>query len=82
MSMSKNGMRLSALLALTAVNSGVSLMFSRMYMPTSTMAADARKAMRQPQAMNCSSVSKVDSSATVPEARHRPIASPICGSDA
>ncbi|KAG1278345.1 hypothetical protein G6F64_014657 [Rhizopus arrhizus] len=40
------------------------------------------KAMRQPQAMNCSSGSKVDSSATVPEARHRPIASPICGSDA
>ncbi|KAG1244112.1 hypothetical protein G6F65_021991 [Rhizopus arrhizus] len=26
-----------------------------MYMPTTTMAADARKAMRQPQAMNCSS---------------------------
>lgn len=38
--------------------------------------------MRQPQAMNCASVSRVDSSATVPEARHNPIASPICGSEA
>ena len=75
-------MRLSALRALTSENSGVSLMLSRMYMPTSTIAAEARKATRQPQAMNCASVSRVDSSATVPEARHRPMASPICGSEA
>ena len=74
-------MRLSALRALTSENSGVSLMLSRMYMPTSTIAAEARKATRQPQAMNCASVSRVDS-ATVPEARHRPMASPICGSEA
>ena len=51
-------------------------------MPTSTIAAEARKATRQPQAMNCASVSRVDSNATVPEARHRPMASPICGSEA
>ncbi|MCY1529731.1 hypothetical protein D9M68_648950 [compost metagenome] len=80
--MSAKGMRLSALFFLTAANSGVSLMFSRMYMPTATMAADTRKATRQPQAMNCASVNRVDSSATVPDARHSPIASPICGSDA
>lgn len=77
-----NGMRLSAFSRLTAVNSGVSLMFRRMYMPTATIAAEARNARRQPQAMNCASVSSVDSSATVPDARHRPIARPICGSEA
>ncbi len=80
--MSTKGMRVSALRCLTAVNSGVSLIDSRIYMPTNTMPAEIRKATRQPQLRNCASVSVSDSSATTPEARHRPIDSPICGSEA
>ncbi|MBB4224734.1 hypothetical protein GGD71_005530 [Variovorax guangxiensis] len=51
-------------------------------MPTITIAPEIRKAMRQPHERNCSSVSSHDSSATTPEAMHRPMASPICGSEA
>lgn len=77
-----NGMRSSALRAFTAANSGVSFTCRRMYMPTITIAPEIRKAMRQPHDRNCSSVSSHDSNATTPEARHRPMASPICGSEA
>ena len=48
-------------------------------MPMKTRAADRMKATRQPHERNCASVRLYDRMATTPEARHRPMARPICG---
>jgi hypothetical protein len=65
-----------------ALNTGVSSSFSRIHRPNTTSTADSRNATRQPQDMNCSSLSRTPSSASTPFAIRFPAGGPICAAEA
>ncbi|MNY50830.1 hypothetical protein D3C86_1863710 [compost metagenome] len=67
--------------AATLANTGVSCRETRTYRPISTSTAEKMNGIRQPQLMNCSSLSSHDSSRNVPLAKKKPIGAPNCGNE-